>query len=85
MPTSKTQNLSPFKFFYKRMKVIIIEDLYQKIGIVNGTIGFVQNISIKRRYWTHYNELMHPHMNILVDFTKFIEKNDILQNITLKG
>jgi hypothetical protein len=56
------------------MKVITIEDLYPKIGIVNGTIGYVQNISIKRRDWIHYDELMHPPMNILVDFTEFIEK-----------
>jgi hypothetical protein len=35
MPTSKTQNLSPFLINYKRMKVIIIEDLSPKIGIVD--------------------------------------------------
>jgi hypothetical protein len=29
------------------MKVIIIKYLYPKIGIVNGTIGYVQNIQSK--------------------------------------
>jgi len=42
MPTSKTQSSSPFLKNYKRMKVIIIENLYPKRGIVNGTIGYVQ-------------------------------------------
>ncbi len=69
MPTGKIQNLSPFLKIYKRMKVIITKYLYPKIGIVNGTIDYVQNISIKRRNWIHYNELMPPPMNILVDFT----------------
>jgi hypothetical protein len=44
MPTSKTKNLSPFLRIYKRMKVIITKDLYPKIGIVDRTIGYVQNI-----------------------------------------
>jgi hypothetical protein len=42
------------------MKIIVIENLYPKIGIVNGTIGYVQNISIKKIDWTHYDELMPP-------------------------
>jgi hypothetical protein len=41
MPTSKPQSLTPFLNIYKRMKVIITKKLYPKIGIVNGTIGYV--------------------------------------------
>ncbi len=48
MPTSKTQNLTPFKKNYKGMKVIIIKNLYPKLGIVNGTIGYVENISFTK-------------------------------------
>jgi hypothetical protein len=39
--TSKTQNLAPFLKLYKRMKVIIIKNLYPKLGIVNGTISYI--------------------------------------------
>jgi len=48
MPTSKTQNLTPFKKNYKGMKVIIIKNLYPKLGIVNGNIGYVENISFTK-------------------------------------
>ncbi len=30
------------------MKIIVTKNLYPKIGIVNGTIGYVQNNSIKK-------------------------------------
>jgi hypothetical protein len=43
-----------------------------KNWIVNGTIGYVQDISIKKINWIHYDELMHPPTNILVDFNEFI-------------
>jgi hypothetical protein len=67
------------------MKIIVTENLYPKTGIINGTIGYVQNISIKKIDWIHYDELMHPPMNILVNFNEFIEKNGTLQNITFQG
>ncbi len=38
--TSKTQNFAPFLKLYKRMKIIIIKNLYPKLGIVNGTISY---------------------------------------------
>jgi hypothetical protein len=44
MPTNKTQNLAPFIKIYKIMKIIIIKNIYPKIEIINGTIGYVQNI-----------------------------------------
>jgi hypothetical protein len=31
---------------YKRMKIIIIENLYPKLGSVNGNIGYIENISL---------------------------------------
>jgi hypothetical protein len=33
------------------MKIIIIENLYPKLGIINGTIGYIQNISINESQW----------------------------------
>ncbi len=37
--TSKTQNLTPFLKLYKKMIIIIIKNLYPKLGIVNGTMS----------------------------------------------
>jgi hypothetical protein len=33
------------------MKVIIIKNLYPKRGIVNGIIGYVQNITLTKSHW----------------------------------
>jgi len=40
--------IATFIKMYKRMKIIVTKNLYPKIGIVNGTIGYVQNNSIKK-------------------------------------
>jgi hypothetical protein len=42
------------------MKIIVTKNLYPKIGIVNGTIGYVQKNSIKKIDWIHYDELIYP-------------------------
>jgi hypothetical protein len=52
------------------MKVIIIKNLYPKLGIVNGTIGYVENISLTKSHWIQCDEMMHPPINILVDLMK---------------
>jgi len=51
MIINKTQNLAPFLKIYKGMKVIITENTYPKIGILNGTIGDVQSISLTKSHW----------------------------------
>ncbi len=38
---SKIQNLASFLKLYKKMKVIIMKNLYPKLGIVNGTISYI--------------------------------------------
>ncbi len=81
MPTSKIQILTPFLNINKGMKVIITKNLYQKIRIVNGTIGYVQNISLTKSHWIQYDELMHPSINVLIDFNKIMK----LYKTTLKG
>jgi hypothetical protein len=83
--TSKTQNLTHFLKLYKRMKVITIENLHPKLGMVNGTINSIQNISINKSQWIQRNHSIHPPTNFYVDLNELIEKHDILQDITLKG
>jgi ATP-dependent exoDNAse (exonuclease V) alpha subunit len=51
MSTSKTQCLAPFLKIYKGMKIIIIENLYPELGIVNGNIGYIENISLTYSKW----------------------------------
>jgi hypothetical protein len=67
------------------MKIIIIEDLYPKLGIVNGTINYIQNISINKSQWIQGGHSMHPPTNVYVDLNEFIIKYDTLENITLQG
>jgi len=50
MTTNKTKNLAPFIKIYKRTKIIFIDNLYLKIGIVNGTIGYVKTISFSKSH-----------------------------------
>ncbi len=50
-PTNKNPKLAPFIKNYKRTNIIIIVNLYLKIGIVNGTIGYVKNISFSKSHW----------------------------------
>ncbi len=45
MFTSKTQCLTPFLKIYEGMKIIIIEILYPKLGIVKN-IRYIENISL---------------------------------------
>ncbi len=51
MSTSKTQCLAPFLKIYKRMKIIIIENIYPKFIIVNGSIRYVENLSFTNSKW----------------------------------
>jgi hypothetical protein len=41
-----TNNLYPFLKLYKGMKVILIEILYLKFGLINGMMGIVHKIVI---------------------------------------
>jgi hypothetical protein len=37
------------------MKVIVMENLYPKLGIVNGSINYIENISITDAKWIQKN------------------------------
>jgi ATP-dependent exoDNAse (exonuclease V) alpha subunit len=65
----------PFVKIYKRMKIIIIENLYFKLRIVNGSIGYIKNISFIDFKWIQKDITMHPPINVLVNFNDFIENN----------
>jgi hypothetical protein len=60
MSTSKIQCLGPFLKIYKIMKIIIIENLYPKVGIVNRNIGYIENISLTYSEWIHKDVIMYP-------------------------
>jgi len=53
--TSKVQYLAPFFKIYKGMKIIVTENLYPKLGIVNGSINYIENISITDAKWIQKN------------------------------
>jgi len=57
------------------MKIIIIENLYLKLRIVNGSIGYIKNISLVDFKWIQKDIIMHRPINVLVNFHDFIEKN----------
>jgi hypothetical protein len=56
------------------MKIIITKHLYPKLKIVNESIKYIKNISLKHSKWILKNITMHPHINVLVNFNDFIEK-----------
>jgi len=67
------------------MKIIIIENIYSKFIIVNGSIKYVENLSFTNSKWIQRDITMHRPINVLVNFNNFIEKNIKLQNIKLEG
>jgi hypothetical protein len=63
------------------MKIIITKKKNHKLGIVNGSVGCIKHISFVDFEWIQKDVAMHPHINVLVNFNDFIEKNIKLQNI----
>jgi hypothetical protein len=59
--------------------------LCPKLRIVNGSIGYIENISLTDVEWIQKNIMMHPPINILVNFNNFIEKHVNLQDIILEN
>jgi hypothetical protein len=85
MPKNKIQNLTPFIRIYRRIQIIITKTLYIYKIIVYGTFSYVQNILLTKSHWIQHDNLMHPPINVLIDFNEFILKNETLQDINLKG
>jgi hypothetical protein len=55
------------------------------LRLENGTIGYIQNISIIKSQWTQENHLMHPFTIFFVDLNKFIKNTTLYENITLQS
>jgi hypothetical protein len=84
MSTSKIQCLTPFLKIYKWMKIIIIENLYPKLRIVNESIRYIENTSFTNSKWMQKYITMHPPINVLVNFNDFIEKKHKITRPLLK-
>jgi hypothetical protein len=80
---SKVQYLAPFLKIYKGMKIIVMENLYPKLRIINGSINYIKNTSNIDAKWIQKNKIIHFSINVLVIFNEFINKHINLQNITL--
>jgi len=72
MSTNKIQYLATSLKIYKGFKHIIIKK-YPKLRIVNGKIGYIKNISLTNVKWIQKDIMMHPPINILVNFNNFIK------------
>jgi hypothetical protein len=83
MPINKTQNLTPFVRIYKGMKIIITKTYVPKL--LMKTIGYVESVSFTKSHWIQHDNLMHPPINILINFNEFKQKYETLQDITLRG
>jgi hypothetical protein len=73
-----------FSKIYKWLKIIIMEILYPKLGIINGSIGYIKNVL--HRFWMDikkcYNASTHKCCS---EFEQFHRKYIKLQNIKLQG
>jgi len=56
------------------MKIIIIQNVYPKLGIINGSIRYIKNTSFTEPKWIQKDVTMHPPINVLVNFNNFIKK-----------
>jgi hypothetical protein len=81
--SKKTQNLYSFLKIYKGLKVMLTENRYPTLGLVNGTIGIVHEIILDHD--TPGNDVLFikPPLHVLVDFNSFINDhksslNDIM-------
>ncbi len=74
MSINKIQYLTPFLKIYKKIKVVIIKNLYFQLRIFSGNIGYIKNIALRNIEWIWKHITMHPPINILINFNDFIKK-----------
>lgn len=65
------------------MKVIVIENLYAKLKVINVNIRYIQNISFVDAPWIQKHVMMYPLMDVLLYLMYLIWKHITLQNIIL--
>ncbi len=63
------------------MKVMLINSLYLKFGLINGTTSIIHKIVIKTNNSTFTNPLLY----VFVNFNTFITNHSILKNINHSG
>ncbi len=78
-------NLYPFLKLYKGMKVMLIEILYPKFGLVNGIIDIVYEIVIDDSVKNKNSTCIEPPLYVNADFNTFISKHSNLRDINLNG
>jgi hypothetical protein len=75
VPNSNINKLYTFLKLYKDMKVMLINNLYLKFGLINGTTSIIHKIVIKTNNSTFTNPLLYV----------FVTNHSILKNINRIG
>jgi hypothetical protein len=83
--TKKVQYVMISNLSLKYIKEWIIKNIYPKLGHVNKSIGYIEHTSFTNLKWIHKDVIVHPPINVLINFNDFIENNINLQNIKLEG
>jgi hypothetical protein len=83
--SSNSNNLYLFLKQYKGMKVMFIENLYPKFGLINGTVGIVCEIVIDDSIKEKNSTFIEPPLYVVVDFNTYITNHFDLKDINLNG
>jgi len=64
---------------------MFIENLYPKIGLINGTIGIVHEIVIDDSIKEENSTFIEPPLYVVINFNTFITNHFDLKDINLNG
>ncbi len=81
VPNSNINKLYTFLKLYKDMKVMLINNLYLKFGLINGATSIIHKIVIKTNNSTFTNPLLY----VFVNFNTFITNHSFFKNIHHNG
>ncbi len=70
--SSNNNNLYSFLKLYKGMRVMLIENLYPKFGLINGTISIGREIVMDDFIKEKKSTFVEPPMYVAIDFNTFI-------------
>jgi len=76
VPNSNINKLYTFLKLYRDMKVMLINNLYLKFGLINGTTSIIHKILIK----TNNSTFTNPFLYVFVNFNTFITNHSILKH-----
>jgi hypothetical protein len=84
--SKKTQNLHSFLKLYKGMKVMLTENQFPTLGLVNDTIGTGYEIIFDHDVSKNDSVFIKRPLHILVDFNSFINNHkSSLNDIMIEG